>query len=69
MEIPNYLTKSNVEMLKRRLEKYWAKRGFQNVHFVINKLEEDVWKEVNHGCASYVLRSDLVDGLPRPAGL
>lgn len=58
----NYCDKEGAERLKSKIEVYWAMRG----HRVQVHIEQKGFSAAMRG-AYWVVRSDLVGGLPRPA--
>lgn len=57
-EIPELLTQEGAEGLARRLENYWAEKGFK----IVTRIE---LIERVKGIPLHSVRSDMINGLPR----
>lgn len=55
----NWLTADNARKLAQRIETYWAIRG-ETVHTTVEREST-----AGNGPAIYVIRSDMLNGLPR----
>ena len=60
--IPDHCTEAGARALARRIQQYWAERGYMPP-VIRYESASDAWK--NNGSSFHFVRSDMVGGLPR----